>query len=553
MTGNLSLANNKITGVGQPTDNTDAATKVYVDNNININQPNLSDYLEKDGTVPMTEELNLNDHKIINLSKPIQKNDAATKNYVDKLISRTTIQPSHYNDQFAYLMSSGSQFTDEIDDGISPSFTIDKINDLPPNKGNFHDYNHKVIYMTIYKNSQGGYKYKMGINFYRLVANTSYTLCMEILNTDYQLWHKSKIDVDKGTSKGLTIENFSVKKLSHRFTDSLGKAQFMYYHRIIVNFKKLTSGNKFFLHILVNIPQTGTDLAVYPSQFKGVYLIFYGIVGTVSNIDPDKVYDYHTAFDIKPTEVMYNVDINANQKAIKNIKLDQSSDNNVATIGLVKTLIPHIVNSVYKEFFEEYYDFSDANIYGIKLGSFGVIINSFQPNITIPDKDLSIIRDDEINVNRYTLTFNPSNHTSQYTLCIVFTHWRNRSFSLAKVRRSDNKTLTSLYYMNVNNTLNLVINNVTRSFTVLSSFNGKRIVLWLTENFDSGVTKVKMSNYSAALTIPTVHYSNDQYWKFTTDDGVLYRIMSSPKFYDFDSDEYHKLMIQEKLNGSYIE
>ena len=80
----------------------------------------------------------------------------------------------------------------------------------------------------------------------------------------------------------------------------------------------------------------------------------------------------------------------------------------------------------------------------------------------------------------------------------------------------------------------------------------KKLFLWLIENFDSGVTKVKVSNYSAALTIPSVLYANDQYWKISTDDGVLSRIMSSPKFYDFDSDEYHKVMIQEKLNGSYI-
>ena len=125
----------------------------------------------------------------------------------------------------------------------------------------------------------------MGINFYRLVANADYTLCLELLNTDYQLWHKSQISVDKGTSIGLTIGNVSVRKLSHRFTDSKGQTQFMYYHRIIVNFKKLSSGNKFFLHILVNIPQEGTDLAVYPRQFSGVYMIAYGIVGTVSNID----------------------------------------------------------------------------------------------------------------------------------------------------------------------------------------------------------------------------------------------------------------------------
>ena len=38
-------------------------------------------------------------------------------------------------------------------------------------------------------------------------------------------------------------------------------------------------------------------------------------------IDPDKVYDYHTAFDVKPTQVVYNVDITANNKKILNIAL----------------------------------------------------------------------------------------------------------------------------------------------------------------------------------------------------------------------------------------
>ena len=73
--------------------------------------------------------------------------------------------------------------------------------------------------MTIIKNSQGGYKYKMGINFYRLVSNADYTLCLEILNTDYQFWHKSQITVDRGTSKGLSIGKVSVRKYSHRFLD----------------------------------------------------------------------------------------------------------------------------------------------------------------------------------------------------------------------------------------------------------------------------------------------------------------------------------------------
>ena len=220
MTGNLNVDNNKIVGLATPTSNTDAATKKYVDDNAG-GSPDLSDYLEKDGIVAMTGNLNLNNHKIVNLSNPTQDNDAVTKVYVDKLVHRTAIQQSHYKDQFAYLMSGGSQWTDEIDGGTS--FAINKIDDLAPSKGNFHDYNHKVIFMTINKNSQGGYTFKMGINFYRLVANAHYTLCLELLNTDYQLWHKSQITVNKGTSTGLTIGNVSVSKLSHRFTHSKGQ------------------------------------------------------------------------------------------------------------------------------------------------------------------------------------------------------------------------------------------------------------------------------------------------------------------------------------------
>ena len=87
---------------------------------------------------------------------------------------------------------------------------------------------------------------------------------------------------------------------------------------------------------------------------------------------------------------------------------------------------------------------------------------------------------------------------------------------------------------------------------MLSSFNGKKIVIWLTENFSSNVSKVKISNYSSTLTIPAARYTNEQKFDFTTEGGVLSKIMYSPNFYDTDSEQYHKVMLQEKLNGSYI-
>ena len=80
----------------------------------------------------------------------------------------------------------------------------------------------------------------------------------------------------------------------------------------------------------------------------------------------------------------------------------------------------------------------------------------------------------------------------------------------------------------------------------------KKIVLWLTENFSSNVTKLKISNYSSTLTIPAVRYTYDQEFEFTAENGVLNKLMYSPNFYDTDSEQFHKVMLQEKLTGSYI-
>ena len=470
-------------------------------------------------------DINLDSHKITNLGNPSSAGDAANKDYVDKVAHVTTVQPSHYNDQFGYLMTSGSQWTDETNGGNS--FLIDKIADLSPASGNFHSYNHKVIYYKINKDSQGGggYNYKMGMNFYRLAANTDYTLCIELLNTDYQLWHKSQISVDKGSSTGLSIGNVSIRKLSHRYTDSGGQAQAMYYHRIIINFRKLGSGNRFFMHLSVNIPQAGTDLAVYPRQFTGVYMIAYGIVGTFGNIDPDKVYDYHKSFEILPTEVKYNVDVNMNQKSIKNIRLDPSDMTSAATMGQISGLTKSTINNLYRTLFSEFYDFSDAQIYGLNQNVFGVIINSAQPNITIPNKDLASIGTG-LKINNYKITFQPQ-YSSKYTLAIVFKLKANQDFYLIKLNSQNNQNLVRLNYTSSRRSLNLLVGRTPGNLVVPSNFIDKTVILWLTADFNSNITKVSLSNYSQTITLNAVQYHVNQKWEFLSKDAEIYKLMYS--------------------------
>ena len=553
MTNHMNMNNKKITHLQTPTNNSDAVPKKYVDDS--LSNQDFSSFFKKDGSRVMTSDLNIGGHKIINLEDPTSVSDATTKKYVDSYLHQTQVQPSHYKDEFAFLMTSPTQWTDEIDNRTS--FIPKKITFLPTFKGNFHEYNTRVLYTTILKNFQGGYNYKMGLNFYRLVGGADYTLCLEILNIDYQLWHKTQISVDDKTSQGLQLGNVSVKKLQHSFIDSKKQTQFMYYHRVIINFKKLTTGSRFFIHILVNIPNNGNDLAVYPLQFSGVYMIAYGIMSKVSNIDPDKVYDYHKSFEIYRTQVKFNVDINANNLHIMNLALNRNLNSSAATVGMVKELIPFTVNHVYSRFFDQIYDFTDANNYELKRGASGIVIsglNDFHSlnGINIPDKDLSNIKKEGLNINNYTITLNPSANFRNYTLCMVFYHWTNRDFALVKKNKQNNQHLMNLTYSKAAGYLTLLTSSKRQFFGLPNGFDGKKIVLWLAHSVDTIVTKVNLSNYSSTLTLDNANYVPNQDFDFTTEDGVLNKIMFSPNFYDFDSEAFKRIMIQEKLNGSYI-
>ena len=77
MTGDFNTAGHKILNLRTPTSNSEPATKKYVDDNTGA--PDLSDYLEKDGTVAMTGNLNLNNNKIVGLATPTSNTDAAVQ------------------------------------------------------------------------------------------------------------------------------------------------------------------------------------------------------------------------------------------------------------------------------------------------------------------------------------------------------------------------------------------------------------------------------------------------------------------------------------------
>ena len=226
---------------------------------------------------------------------------------------------------------------------------------------------------------------------------------------------------------------------------------------------------------------------------------------------------------------------------------------------MVKEIHPFTTHNLYRKYFKEVYDFTNATNYKLSRTASGIVFNNLAStsgntlsDMGIPNRTVDDIRKEGLNVSGYTISFSPPIGITKYTLCIVFYHWRNRKFYIFKKDSNSLTSLLGLSYSNVTNKVSLIVNKQKSSLTIPNDFNGKKIVIWLAEDFSQNITKVKISNYSVILSLPTVRYTNEQEFTFNTEDGVLSKIMFSPNFYDDDSEQYHKVLLQEKLNGSYI-
>ena len=144
---------------------------------------------------------------------------------------------------------------------------------------------------------------------------------------------------------------------------------------------------------------------------------------------------------------------------------------------------------MYRKYFSDFYDFADANSYKITRGSSGVTYTGLNPNAHFTTKNIAEIQADGLRVNGYGLTVTVP-HSPNFTMCVVMQFWRNTSF-----------TLFANVYVNPRTTrLTLTTNQGSQVITLPSIMNGKRIVIWLTENSNARITKAKVSNYSSTLT-----------------------------------------------------
>ena len=168
--GNYNMSNKKLTNMAKPADDKDGVNKKYVDDNyLKLSAGTVTGHTILNNAILISQyqaisrntghaffiqitnlyvyhRFNMVKNKIINLGDQTDATDAVNKQYLEK----SHVKPSHYNNEFKYLMTNRLAWTDLEAD----SFDITKIDNLMPQDGNYHQYNNKVLYTTVINGNQ---------------------------------------------------------------------------------------------------------------------------------------------------------------------------------------------------------------------------------------------------------------------------------------------------------------------------------------------------------------------------------------------------------------
>ena len=202
----------------------------------------------------MLGKLQMNDHRITGLTNPPSGDDEATnKKYVDKNISKSNIKPSHTpNNVFQYLMDDVNEWTTEY--GVK----VGSINDLAESPHSCEDNN---------------YRFRVGLQMYRMKTNEQYSLIVELYNRDYNTWERQQTYVNE---TGVWVESNNTTKYQYHY----GSSNTLYYSKTLIRFKKTSSSPPVFVYFTIHYDDKGGDLNTQYAEFKDqVYMVSYGVEG----------------------------------------------------------------------------------------------------------------------------------------------------------------------------------------------------------------------------------------------------------------------------------
>ena len=508
----------QIHNIGSPQFISSAANKQYVDGEIGkIASVDTTQFIKKDGSVPMAADFDMGTHKIINVGQPTTVTDAASKGYIDNTLAESHLTSSHKSNEFKYL-------NDPNETSSEYNITIDAFTDFneSPHK------NKKAFQITITKDVEtNDYRSRMGFNLYPLPLGT-YTIIFEYYfpeNTNIQLSCQS-------------TTAYVHKQIQKDFTD---------YSKLLVQINNNSKTTPDYLFFTIH----GTAVVSNPEG----YIIVYGVKDWSDSVD-SSVYDdafYVQMFEYKNGDMQMQTNINVNNHKITNLNKGINDTDAVNKLQLDSVSL-HTNNQTYREIFNEFYDLVETSRFNVNTNSNGLVILGVKPNLFFQSNRLITNYDRSSGIqlsNSYINLGDDVDQNSSYTIFISLYFSDDIKIQFSDINHNIFYPSFSITYNNSRLRINRSL-YIHHHIIIPADFKNKQVMLWVCHNAPNNLYRFAISNHTSFIQSITSPASFKTKILRIIYNNHVKKIGWVKKFININSLDHHRIMLEELREGSFF-
>ena len=510
----------------KPTNNTQAANKKYVDDEIvKIPAPNLSTYMKKDGSTTMTGNLDMGNKQIKSIAEPTDDADATTKKYFEDKLGQSHLVSSHKTNEFKYLKDSNESSSEY-------NITVNGIVDF-----NGSPHQNKKAYSIVLTKDVGtnDYRSRIGFNIYSLDIGT-YTIVFEFYPPE------------------MTNVQLSCNA-SSAYIHTEVQRDFAGYSKLLVQFNNNSKLTPDYIYLTMHGTATATPV--------GCHLVVYGVKDWSDSVQPS-VYDGvdNMMFKYVNGDTVMQTDLDMNDKKIINLS-DPIHDGDAVNKLSLDSVSYWARNHIYRNIFPEFYDLVETSRFNLVNNVMGIVINKIHPNLILkksrlindydPNNGLKLSRSSHIYMSKIF------NSGMSFTFFMSFKHDDTKT---CKISWSHTTPLPIKLYPRYEVTADEIRMDFGRSkvggwvvqtATFPSDFKNKQLCIWICYDATQRLYKMALSNYITHINHSLSRPINFQSDQFEIDYlGFVNKIGFVEKFIDIDSLDFHRILLEEKRSGSYL-
>ena len=487
----------------------EAVNKKYVDDEI-AKIPS-ANFLKKDGSVAMTGDLNMSNHKIKNTAAPTADGDVATKKYVDE--SHVTPSEHFGENAFRYLMEDVDESSSENNISVSGIARFD---------ASIHQNDKNAYRITLIKDlGSNDYRSRIGFNLGSLPIGY-YTFVCEFFPIVM-----SNVNV---TALGTTIS-----------INSQATKTFPTYTKTVVQFHRWNSTPPQFIYLDLH----GSE----PSNARRIlaHIVVYGVKGYFPNV-PSSLFDQ--IYVVNNGRMVMQTDINMNNKRIEG--LPNPINNSDAANKIYCDNFDY--NIIYRKTFPLFYNLNETKNFNFIATQSGIAINKVNPNLILgTNRGLNDYNSGlKLSSGAYILSTDTFNQNSSFTLFISFQHDTTKTCEICWAGLGQNSLRKTYPRFRITNN-QIIIDGGSRGTQTTnfpSRYQNKILPLWICFN-GSNTYKMRLVGY--AVTAPFQPPMNFQLNYLNIDfDVTVYKIGFIDQFIDINTLSYYQILFEEKRNGSLV-